>query len=683
MPATQTEILDALLFFRTGFIGLRWNFTLAVGTAEAAPGGTGQGVALTYTFPTALPAYNTGITGFAALTPEQVTAASAVFEHYQNITNLTFTESLSTGTANIALIQHDFSDPGLGSAAGYANSPGFGYSTSGGTIVSVAEGDLTSGDVYVRVGAATGQYQAGGNGYELLLHEIGHALGLQHPFEGSVTLPTDLDHLGFTVMAYKEAPHSLNVTFSGNLFSLVNVQPRSLMLGDMLALQTTYGANTGFNAGNTSYSWTAGEKFLETIWDGGGIDTINASALTLRSIINLNPGSYSSIGLRQTHAELFADIPSLFEASVISSLAANNFTEADLYSGANNLAIAYGANIENAVGGAGNDTITGNTLANSLDGGAGNDSMDGGGNNDTLNGGLGFDSLVGGDGNDELRGGDQGDTLVGGLGNDLLGGGKVLDSLDGGDGNDTLIGGLGIDTLIGGNGTDTADYSGAADALTVSLAVLTGQLVSASLGTDTLSGIENLLGGLFADNFSGDAGYNGLTGGGGNDTLVGNDGFDTLDGGDGDDSLSGMNQGDVINGGAGNDFLGGGKGLDVLDGGAGNDTLQGGLGTDILTGGSGADAFIFSTALDGVVNIDTITDFASGVDVIQLSNAIFGGLGNIGGSVGLTTKLTYNAGTGALAYDADGAGGNPGLNFALLGTGSHPASLGSDFVIIA
>ncbi len=335
-------------------------------------------------------------------------------------------------------------------------------------------------------------------------------------------------------------------------------------------------------------------------------------------------------------------------------------------------------------GGDGNDTLAGNQGSDQLLGGSGDDILQGGKDNDRLEGGDGFDTLIGGDGNDVLAGMNQGDSLAGGNGDDFLGGGKGLDILDGGEGNDTLVGGLGSDTLIGGNGIDTADYSGSAEALAIDLNLVGAQVVSLLQATESLSGIENLLGGAFNDLITGNALNNLLAGNAANDTLAGGDGFDTIDGGDGDDNLSGMNQGDVINGGNGNDLLGGGKGQDMLDGGEGDDTLQGGLGTDVLTGGNGIDKFVFSTALDGVINVDTLTDFISGTDQIQISAITFGAFAaQVGQTIGLGPNLTYNAATGALAYDADGAGAVEAISFAVLGSMSHPAAPGNDFVVVA
>ena len=324
-----------------------------------------------------------------------------------------------------------------------------------------------------------------------------------------------------------------------------------------------------------------------------------------------------------------------------------------------------------AFAGAGNDV---------LDGGAGADSLEGWIGNDMMIGSAGADTLTGGLGDDTLRGSEQADQLYGGEGDDLMSAGKGLDRLDGGNGNDTLTGGIGNDTLIGGAGKDTADYSTSSDGVTASLATgIGGSTISVpgvGSGTDSLTGIENLTGSLNDDSLIGNTG---------NNVLIGLDGSDTLDGGDGNDNLSGGLKADVLTGELGNDLLAGGQGIDTLDGGDGNDTLRGALGTDVLTGGLGADHFVFASVLDGLLNIDTLTDFQSGSDVIEISASIFTAFsGQVGSTIGVDGNvLRYDAATGSLAYDADGAGANPALTFAVLGTSSHPATLGSDFKIVA
>jgi Ca2+-binding RTX toxin-like protein len=127
--------------------------------------------------------------------------------------------------------------------------------------------------------------------------------------------------------------------------------------------------------------------------------------------------------------------------------------------------------------------------------------------------------------------------------------------------------------------------------------------------------------------------------------------------------------------------LTGGAGANLLNGAGGNDTLIGGLGKDTLTGGTGVDRFEFSTA-PGAGNVDTITDFVSGMDVIALSADVFTGLGVAGDTIGLSANLTYNSATGVLAYDADGAGAGAAVQIALLGTSTHPAALSTDFLLI-
>jgi Ca2+-binding RTX toxin-like protein len=168
------------------------------------------------------------------------------------------------------------------------------------------------------------------------------------------------------------------------------------------------------------------------------------------------------------------------------------------------------------------------------------------------------------------------EALVGGAGNDTLIGDANANTLTGGAGNDVLAGGAGNDLLNGGTGTDTADYSGASAAVSANLT--TGTASGSDIGTDTLTGIESVVGGAGNDALTGDAGANTLFGGAGNDVLIGGAGDDTLSGGAGSDTVdysaatSGLNV-SLFNGNA--------QGADI-----GFDTLQG---IENVVGGSGAD----------------------------------------------------------------------------------------------
>ena len=263
--------------------------------------------------------------------------------------------------------------------------------------------------------------------------------------------------------------------------------------------------------------------------------------------------------------------------------------------------------IENLVGSAYNDRLTGNEENNELYGWTGADELDGGGGsgdtasyaeseagvNVNLATGRGSDAVSGqrseahGDtlrNIENLTGSVHADTLTGNAvanvlkgydGDDTLEGGEGNDVLSGDGDNDTLIGGAGADELYGGGGSgDTASYAGSGAGVNVNLA--TGKGSDAVSGQrseaheDTLTGIENLTGSAHADTLKGNAGANVLKGGDGRDDLYGDEGNDNLYGGDK------------------SDYLHGGRGNDLLEGGAGNDTLEGGAGADILRGGPGS-----------------------------------------------------------------------------------------------
>ena len=126
-------------------------------------------------------------------------------------------------------------------------------------------------------------------------------------------------------------------------------------------------------------------------------------------------------------------------------------------------------------------------------------------------------------------------------------------------------------------------------------------------------------------------------------------------------------------------------------GAGGNDRLSGGEGFDTLIGGPGSDRFIFDEALSAGSNVDSITDFAAGIDKIGLADAIFTHLGPAGvlgaahfhvGALAAdaSDRIVYNPANGFLFYDSDGRGGTSELHFATLA--AHLALHNSDFMVI-
>ena len=386
--------------------------------------------------------------------------------------------------------------------------------------------------------------------------------------------------------------------------------------------------------------------------------------------------------------------------------------------------------IENVTGSVANESIFGDDNANVFEGGnghdrlissGGDDSLYGGSGNDILKGEMGDDLLDGGTGIDRagyyqpnaalggvtvsllLQGqaqyvGSEGwdtlisienvfgtpfaDILTGDGGDNWLQGSEATiagigvsatnnDTMDGGGGNDMLQVGIGNHTLIGGSGIDTLWFTEngfSETGITVSLA-LPGTAQSTGNGNWTLTGIENLAGGVGDDTLTGDDGVNVLAGNAGNDTLMG---------GAGNDSLYGDGAYQVVANVIGNSLVNASL--------PGNDTLEGGLGDDFLDGGGGSDTASYASA-SGAVQVDlglaTATGAAGNDTLVSIENVIgsqFGDviLGNalnnvlegrggndiihgsqgtdyIDGGLGGGDRLFMNTGTGSLFTAATGA----------------------------
>ena len=132
---------------------------------------------------------------------------------------------------------------------------------------------------------------------------------------------------------------------------------------------------------------------------------------------------------------------------------------------------------------------------------------------------------------------------------------------------------------------------------------------------------------------------------------------------------------------------------DLLVAGAGSDTIDGSVGNDTLTGGAGNDTFAFHSALNAKTNVDTITDFVSGADKIELAKSVFTKLSAAGAlkaddfklstqTLDASDRIIYDQKTGALSYDADGNGTGAAVQFAIVGVSTHPTLVSTDFVIV-
>ncbi len=588
-----------------------------IGGGKWGPGGVGTGTALDYSF------VDAGST-FSATYPAQVadflppTALSGAvqanailaLESIAKVAGITFTAVADTA-GQVGDIRFGVSEgvPDLG-----AGTVAFAYFPSSGPH----GGDVwLSPDFYGANNADAGSLQ-----FMALIHEVGHGLGLKHPFGDAPTLPTAQNTFFNTIMSYSAKPGS--VTIHPDRY------PTTPMQYDIDALQYLYGANTTTTGGDDVYEYDSGGKYWETIWDGGGNDGIVVTGAG-NAEISLNAG-YLKIGTPISFTDGTTD--------------------------ARTVAIAKNVTIESATTGAGNDKLTGNAAANTLDAGAGND---------TLDGGTGADTLIGGAGND-IYIVDAADVVTEGAGGgtdsvqtkvasfdmstsaenveilrysgtaNFTGTGNALDNIIiGGDGTDTLAGNGGLDRLLGGKGSDTYIV----DTDDIVTEVVNG-------GTDTIETTGNFKLGANLENLTfvgtgdftgtGNSVVNVITAGTGDDTLDGGVGKDTLVGGAGDDTYYVDTAGELVDEstGSGTDtiittlttfdlatntaienitFTGskGAKGFgnasdNILTGSAGGDTLDGKGGTDTLIGGKGNDVYIVTAADAG----DTLVEVAGG-----------------------------------------------------------------------
>lgn len=278
---------------------------------------------LTYKFLTSLPSYyslnDDEANNFQAFNAQMKSATGRILDQLESFTNLHFTETTGS-TTHLTFAQASLPS-GVGAWAYYPSTSPFG-------------GDVWTNNIY----SATTTPTEGNYGFYTLLHEVGHAVGLQHSFSAGLT--GDENTSRYTVMAYDWSPFYAS----------------TYMVYDIAALQAIYGANMTWHAGNDVYALDGTKAY--TVWDAGGEDTFDASVYSSSVTLDLRDGEYSSVGMTR------------------------------------NIGIAFDAVIENATGGSGHDKLIGNDANNILLGNGGNDIFIASNGNDTINGGSGTDLVV-------------------------------------------------------------------------------------------------------------------------------------------------------------------------------------------------------------------------------------------------------------------------------------------------
>jgi Ca2+-binding RTX toxin-like protein len=329
------------------------------GTSLGAPTGP-----ITFGFRQSPPSYNSSSNerlSFSQVTGAQKAVAETAIKLWSNLANITFTEVNAAGYTNAATILiGNYYNQGDGAEA-------FAYYPLNNQSPTSSQGDVWLNIADRALLAPTvGSYQ-----YLAIEHEIGHALGLQHPgtynaapgvsitYDASAQYVEDSGQ--YTIMSYFGASN----TGANHVYQGKTVYASTPLLHDIAAIQRLYGANTKFATGDTTYGFNSNadpsfrigsstQQVVYSIWDGGGVDTLDFSGYANNQYIDLIAGNFSDVGALTK-----------------------------------NVSIAVGATIENAIGGSGDDVLIGNAADNRLAGGAGNDRLRGDGGYDVIDGGTG------------------------------------------------------------------------------------------------------------------------------------------------------------------------------------------------------------------------------------------------------------------------------------------------------
>lgn len=287
-----------------------------------------------YAFPSAIPAHQISdpedSKGWTAFSITQQSRARDALDYLSSVLDLTFTRTNDAAAANTIVFSNNDQTGSAGSAY-YPSTEPWGNDL-------FLDNTGNSGNTTL----SDGTYAA-----LTLIHELGHSLGLKHPFsslDASDEVPDPPYLTGpeestrWTVMSYNESSSQYYLRLSEL---------------DIAALQYLYGPSKTVRTGNDTY--TISQSTPNFIWDGAGYDTVSAASSTLGATIHLTPGYWGYIGS----------------------------SRASQITGSGQITVNFGTDIEAAVGTSYDDQIFGNGLDNALEGGGGADTLIGGGGTDS------------------------------------------------------------------------------------------------------------------------------------------------------------------------------------------------------------------------------------------------------------------------------------------------------------
>ena len=326
-----------------------------------------KGVALTYSFMSVVPSYGGADGGTSPAVPSASyqAAVRSILTHLSQDTGLRFTEVADTATAYGQLrfgTNQQTSTKGYSFNAAAANGP-------------------KAGDVWMDVDSVV-DLTEGSEGWQALLHEIGHALGLSHPLaesdtSGKTVLLDRWNSNAYTVMSEQQTPGGLWQSWYGVL--------------DLQALRSLYGTgNTAAHTGNDTYSLTDAQGLrLSTLSDTAGHDTLDLSRLSQGAYVDLTPGTFSSVGVSAKGGAALGNLY-IDSATVIEDLLGTPYDDVLMGNSADNtISPGTGNDMIDGAGGfnivrmnasraaytLGKDTATGHVLLQAVDGASGADEL--------------------------------------------------------------------------------------------------------------------------------------------------------------------------------------------------------------------------------------------------------------------------------------------------------------------